>query len=367
MDSMTFRFCIPLLIFTILACQETAHAYELNDKLSISTILAAAYQYHAVDHDGDLGRGAVPVQLEIGFEPGPQDMFAAKFGFAAGNGLNGQTAFVLAPWAADLEDDVQDINGSGRDYLLTAWYEHTIDLMNGNSLAVSGGIIDATDYLDENAYANDEYTQFMNEALANGPNAFLPSYDVGGAFRFHHKDVSLSGVLMHIDENEYGNSYNFYGLQLGYTLHTTPGTGNYRLVLGTTGKEFLDPAGLTDEDRKCLLFSFDQELGSYWGAWLRMGTQDDAAAIIYKNVYSGGIYISGSLWGRENDNAGLGYAYLNGGNSGLENTQVTEAYTRFALNDYLAFTLDIQYMKDKYDADADNKGFIYSIRVAAEF
>ena len=367
MDSISFRFCIPLLGFGILVSQQTSQAYELNDKLSINAILAAAYQYQVVDPDDDLGRGAVPAQLEFSFAPTPLDMFAAKFGFAAGNGLNGQTAFVLAPWAADLEDDVQDINGSGRDYLLTAWYEHSIDFMNSDSLALSGGIIDATDYLDENAYANDEYTQYMNEALVNGPNAFLPSYDVGGAFRFHHKDVDLSGVLMHVDENEYDNSYNFYGLQVGYTLDTTLGTGNYRLLLGTTGKEFLDPAGLGDEDRKCLLLSFDQELGGNWGAWLRLGTQDDAAAIIYKNIYSGGIYISGDLWGRENDNAGLGYAYLDGGNSGLNYTQIAEAYTRFALNDYLAFTMDIQYMNDRYDTAADYSGFIFGIRAAAEF
>ncbi len=45
----------------------------------------------------------------------------------------------------------------------------------------TGGIIDSTDYVDENAYANDEYTQFMNEALVNGPNGFAPSYDIGGA------------------------------------------------------------------------------------------------------------------------------------------------------------------------------------------
>jgi porin len=145
------------------------------------------------------------------------------------------------------------------------------------------------------------------------------------------------------------------------------GTGNYRLLLGTTGKEFLDPAGMAYEDRKCLLLSFDQEIGSNWGAWLRLGTQDDAAAITYKNIYSGGINISGTLWGRENDSAGIGYVFLNGGNSGLDNTQVAEAYTRFALNDYLALTLDIQYMNDRNDAVADISGFIYGIRATTEF
>ena len=97
MDSISFRFCIPLLGFGILVSQQTSQAYELNDKLSINAILAAAYQYQVVDPDDDLGRGAVPAQLEFSFAPTPLDMFAAKFGFAAGNGLNGQTSFILAP------------------------------------------------------------------------------------------------------------------------------------------------------------------------------------------------------------------------------------------------------------------------------
>ena len=60
MDSLPFRFSIPLLLFGILVFQQTSQAYELNDKLSINAILAAAYQHQVVDPDDDLGRGAVP-------------------------------------------------------------------------------------------------------------------------------------------------------------------------------------------------------------------------------------------------------------------------------------------------------------------
>ena len=244
---------------------------------------------------------------------------------------------------------------------------HTFGFGNKTTLAVTGGIIDATDYLDENAYANDEYTQFMNGALVNGPNAFLPSYDIGAALWFNHKDFELSGVFMNMGENDAGNSYNFFGLQLGYILRTMLGAGNYRVILGATGKDFPDPDGQSEEGRKCLLLSFDQQLGSNYGAWLRMGTQDDAAAISYKNIYSGGIYISGQLWGRQNDNVGIGYAYLNGGNTDLDSSRVLEAYIRFMLNEYLAFTMDIQYMNDDYATAETTKGYLYGMRMAAEF
>ena len=356
-----------LLTVTFLAISLDSHALEINEKLSINGVLAGSYQYQDVGSDDDIGRGAVPFQFELAYAPGPQDVFNAKFGFAAGNGLNDVTSFNLSPWAADLEDDVKNINGRDRDYLLTAWYMHTFEFNDENILAVTGGIIDATDYLDENIYANDEYTQFMNQALVNGPNAFLPSYDIGGAVQWGINNFMVTSVLMNIGENDDGASYNFYSLQLGYTLQTSLGEGNYRLLLGTTSKDFLDPADLTEENRISLLLSFDQQLGNNFGAWLRMGTQDDAAAVTYKNIYSGGLYISGSLWGRANDNMGIGYAYLNDGNMDIDNSQVLETYIRFGLNDYLAFTMDIQYMKDEFATAEEIDGFIYSIRAAAEF
>jgi len=340
---------------------------EITDQLSINTAIAAIYQYQDVNGDDNQGRGALPVQLEFNYAVDRQNVFAAKIGFAAGNGLNGITGFNLAPWAADLEDDARDINGSGRDYLLTAWYMHSFELTNGAGFSVAGGIIDATDYLDENSYANDEFTQFMNEALVNGPNGFLPSYDPGGAIRWEKEKFSTAGVFMHVNENDAGSGYNFYGIQLGYTLASPAGEGTYRLILAGTSDDFPDAEGVDTDNLQCALLSFDQQLGSHFGAWLRVGTQDDGASISYKNIYSGGLDVTGLLWGREQDNIGIGYAYLDEGNNDVETSQVLESYIRFGVNDYLALTMDFQYMKDTYESSAQTDGFIYSIRIATEF
>jgi porin len=102
--------------------------------------------------------GVLLLQSEASIRPTDSDEVFVKLGFAHGNGLNGKSPFVLAPWAADLHDDVKDINGRSRDYLLTAWYQHMFTLRQDSTLDATIGIIDATDYLDENAYANDEYT-----------------------------------------------------------------------------------------------------------------------------------------------------------------------------------------------------------------
>jgi len=53
------------------------------------------------------------------------DLLHLKLGFAVDNGLARVSPFTLSSWAADLEDDVRNINGSGRNYLLSAWWRYS--------------------------------------------------------------------------------------------------------------------------------------------------------------------------------------------------------------------------------------------------
>ncbi len=199
-------------IFILLLFPGTVLGYDITDKFSIGGVLAGAYQYQWVDGDDNKGRGALPFQPEFSFRPTKKDEIFTKFGFAAGNGLKGVTKFNLAPWAVNLEDDLKDINGRNRDYLLTVWYKHIFEFEANNTLGLTGGIIDATDYLDENAYANDEYTQFMNQALANAPYNFAPSYDIGGAVEWEFGNWDFTGVGMNVGENDDGNNYNYFSV-----------------------------------------------------------------------------------------------------------------------------------------------------------
>jgi porin len=347
---------------------------EAPEKLSIGGVLAGAYQYQSVDDApgvSDTGRGAVVFQPEVGFALTEQDELFFHFGFTAGNALNdGTSPFNTAPWAADLEGDVKGINGRDRDYLLEAWYKHTFEFSDNNTLGITGGLIDSTGYLDENAYANDEYTQFMNAALVNGPNAFFPSYDIGGALEWEVGQFGIKGVVMNVGENDSGRSYNYYGAQLGYTLDTTLGEGNYRVIVDWTSDDFDNPQGTAQEPRQCVILSFDQQLGEVLGAWVRFGRQNDKAAITCENLYSGGINLSGATWGRQEDNIGIGYAYLEGANQvnqNLDKSQVFEAYVRFLLNEHFALTADVQYLGDDMKTGDDPKGFISGLRMVVEF
>ena len=361
-----------ILLFVLILKGAPAAAYVITDKLSINGMLAGVYQYQFLDDSGpefdNTGRGAVPIQAEFSFAPTQSNEFFVKLGFAADNGLNdGSSPFYLAPWAASLEDDVKDINGRNRDYLLTAWYKHNFKITDDQQLALTGGIIDATDYLDENAYSNDEYAQFMNEALVNGPQGFLPSFDIGGAAEWESGRFAVKGVIMNVGENDDAENYNFYGIQLSYSMESELGEGNYRLIMNTTSEDFFNPAGTKKESLRGLLLSFDQQMGENFGTWIRFGWAGDDAAVDWDSLYSGGINIIGSVWQRPADTIGLGFAYLDGGNMGIDNSQVFETYYRYVFNEYLATTVDIQYMEDSMEGGGSNDGWIFGGRLTAEF
>ncbi len=350
--------------------------YAINDKFSIGGIIAGVGQYQSIgDAPGfeNEGRGLLLFEPEISYTPTDNDELFAKFGFGDGNGLNeeGQSPFVLAPWGGNVQDDYKDINGRNRDYLLTACYKHTFNFSADHTLGITGGIIDATDYMDENAFANDEYTQFMNEALVNGPNAFLPSYDIGAAIEWGIGGFSVTGITMAMgsngEEGELDEPYNFYGMQFAYAVDSALGMGNYRLIVDTTSSSFSNVAGTKKERLSCAMISFDQQLGEILGAWIRFGWQDDEAAIYFKSIYSGGLNISGNFWGCDCDNIGIGYAHLRGGNLDVNHTDVFEIYSRFTLNEFFAVTGDVQYMKDSVKEGESPDGWIFGLRLTAEF
>lgn len=346
-------------------------ALNLNDKFSIDGIMAGAYQHQSLsDAPGyeDTGRGGFLFQPSLHFKLTDKDAVFVKFGFGAGDGLtDGTSPFNLNPWSVDLESSVKGINGRNRDYLLTAGYWHQIDLGAGGNLGLEGGIIDATAYLDHNAYANGGLNQFMNTALVSGPNVFMPSYDLGGAAQWEKNAFSAGLVMMNVAENVDGGNYNYIGTQFGYNLQIDLGEGHYRIIVNKTTDDFNGPDGAADNSKASFLTSCDQELGDVLGVWFRLGWQDDDTYINYKNLFSGGVDIKGSPWGRDYDNIGIGYAYLDDGNRAIDKSEVVELYYRLVLNDYAAVTLDCQYMEDKYTSGFNPSGLISGMRFTAAF
>ena len=193
-SSLFFLACF-LMIFAV---PSIALSYDLNEKFAVEGTLTGVYQYGDFDVEGvdNADKGAVALDLGVNFHPTESDEFQVTLSFAAGNGLNSANPFSLTPYADDLEDDLKDINGRTRDYLLEAWYKHTFAFSEATSLAVTGGIIDSTVFLDDNAFANDEKTQFMNQIFVNHKNVNIPSYDLGAALELNVSSFSIRGVAI---------------------------------------------------------------------------------------------------------------------------------------------------------------------------
>ena len=89
-------------------------AHDVNEWLSVGGVLSATGQCQILTRGAgasDVCGGTLPVQPELSVHPTESDEFFFKVGFAGGNGLSADSPFPLAPWAADLQDDVKDIHG----------------------------------------------------------------------------------------------------------------------------------------------------------------------------------------------------------------------------------------------------------------
>jgi porin len=222
----------------------------------------------------------------------------------------------------------------------------------------------------------------MNEALASNPEPILPSYDPGVALQWDVGAWSLRSLYMNVgkakEENEdrnknrltnrdFGDDYDYVGVEVGYAIQTRLGEGRYRLIHARTSRDFVDPTGRKAERLSAFALSFDQELGEGLGAFVRIDTNADKASITYRTRVSGGLDIKGRRWGREKDNIGLAFAYLDGGNQDIKHTQVAEAYYRLVLHEQFALAADLQYMKDDKKSGKDPRGVIFSLRADVRF
>ncbi len=69
----------------------------------------------------------------------------------------------------------------------------------------------------------------------------LGSYDAGAALEWGQGEWTFTGLGMNIGENDDGDNYNFWGVEVGYHPQTTLGDGNYRFTLTGTSSAFPDP------------------------------------------------------------------------------------------------------------------------------
>lgn len=295
---------------------------------------------------------------------------------------NGGAVFALIETGAGLALDSSaetlsglngDADNNGSAISLTEfWYQHS--LFN-DKFTVTFGKIDGSGYLDENEIANDETAQFLNPAFINNPVIEFPDNNLGIRMTYAPLDI-IDITYVYEAANDSWESFDtgaFNAVQVN--IKPVKG-GNYRLMYwgnNSVKEKFSngDYAGGYGFSA-----SIDQALSDIVSVFGRFGWQDPSV-YEYEMAWSVGTQISGSLWKRENDKAGIaaGQIILSGDYTDALPALETgaelqgEVYYSFHITDNLALSPAIQYISNPMGGNAgdDNDLFIYGIRTQISF
>lgn len=294
-------------------------------------------------------------------------------GDGADYGLDDTTAL-----HADLNTLNDDNPEEGGIDLLEAFYEHHF---LDEVLGITFGKTEGLRFLDGNAFANDEYTQFVGKAFVNNPvldaeNEYAPLAAFTGA---PSEMVNLAAVVQSssyplADEafQKDESTQLFRRPFVGGQLEITPGHGTlggaYRLYGWLQNYEH----ARIDRDGETRGWgvgtSVDQTLSETVGVFGR-------AAYSNKDVYavpvflSGGINLTGIIPARENDTIGIGYAAMHS-NSALPSCSTesqVEAYYRFRFNDHFSLSTHLQLVANPQGDAANNDIIGGMVRLSGAF
>ncbi len=229
----------------------------------------------------------------------------------------------------------------------------------GQRLALTAGRLDLTNYFDANAFANDESTQFLSDALVNNQMLGLASNGTGVAAEFDAKTGFRLKFGFQQSNNEATNlSDSMYTLsEVGYTF--TPFAlpeGSYRLWFRTDN---------TAENavRTGVGVSLDQKLTNVVGLFGRYGTQETDFGD--DQFYSGGVAFQNGLVLFPQDSWGIGYAQLDLASN--EREKLAEGYYNFQLTERLRLSFNLTYVVDRPDGDTQFGYLLPGVRFQAAF
>jgi hypothetical protein len=212
------------------------------------------------------------------------------------------------------------------------------------ALALTAGRLDLTNYFDQNAFANDETTQYISDALVNNQMLGLSSNGTGVAGEFDPKNgFRLKFGFQQSNTDATNLSDSLYTLsEVGYTF--TPlvlPEGTYRLWFRTDNST-------PDAIRKGVGLSVDQKLTSVVGLFGRYGTRE--TDLDRDNFYSIGVGFQNGLIFSPQDSWGIGYAHMDLVSG--ETEHLAEGYYNFHLTERLRLSFHLTHVIDSPDADA---------------
>lgn len=312
-----------------------------------------------------LGQFSVDLEIEKKFD----ENNTAFFHLETGKGNIGYYLDSVASVNRDADD-------SGVVSITEAWFEHKFT----DAFAVSAGVLDATTGVDENAYANDETSQFIGEMFRNAVNIGFADNNFGIKATYETDIVDVAAQYIGSNENS-NNDITRNGF-VSAQLNFKPGIisdmdGNYRIYGWTDTNDYakFDGTGNGKEKDYGCGISIDQQLSNVFGffgrySWERGDVDNGIGAA---HVWSAGLQINLKGIGDE-DTIGLAYGQIipsneykeaNTGKDKSENH--AEIYYSWNIADYLSISPDFQMVENPYyDGEADT-AYVGTLRMQISF
>jgi hypothetical protein len=233
----------------------------------------------------------------------------------------------------------------------------------GQKLALTAGRLDLTNYFDQNAFANDESTQFLSDALVNNQMLGLSANGTGVATEFDPKNgFRLKfGFQQSNDEAPNLSDSMFTLTEVGYTI--TPFAlpeGTYRVWFRTDNT----PASAASEGVATGFgFSVDQKLNPFVGVFARYGSSNlDPGR---DNFWSAGFSFANGIIFNPQDSWGIGYAQMDLEDGRRE--RLTEGYYNFHLTERLRLSFHLTHVLDNADTASEFGYLLPGVRFQAAF
>jgi hypothetical protein len=226
-------------------------------------------------------------------------------------------------------------------------------------LALTMGRLDLTNYFDQNAFSNDESTQFLSDALVNNQMLGLSANGTGVAAEFDPKNGFRLKFGLQQSNNEATNlSDSLFTLsEVGYTF--TPFAlpeGSYRVWFRTDNTSASTRTGVG--------FSFDQKLTNTVGLFARYGTQDlDGGG--RDQYWSFGVGFQNGFIFNPQDTWGIGYSSMDLDSGDRE--KLVEGYYNLLLTERLRLSFHVSHVTES-PFGADSYAYLLpGVRLQAAF
>ena len=237
--------------------------------------------------------------------------------------------------------------------------------------------------MDNNAYANDETTQFAGSMFRNAANIDFSDNKFG--VKATYESDSFDFAAQYIDASESGNGNSGDITRNGFAsaqVNFKPGfiekmEGNYRFYGWTNTNDYgkLDGTGDGKEKNYGFGLSFDQQLSDIFGAFARLSLANGAIENenYASNTWSLGLQATVKGLGNQ-DVVAVAYGQINPSsqfkdyvNEKAKSENHLELYYSWNVTSYLAITPNLQMIENPfYDGDADT-AYVSSIRMQISF